>query len=96
MTYTISQKLDNTKATTHMRNIPYLFTFLRYEGMSSHNNDTEREIRDGGIPQSNARHKIATVECKRIFSRLVTVARTAHKQEISPGRALVELIHNPR
>ena len=94
--YAISQKLGNTKAATYLRNaIPNLFTFLRYEGMPPHNNDTEREIRDGVIPQRNARHKIVTAEGRQTFSRLVTVARTAHKQGISPGRALIELIQNP-
>ena len=57
--------------------------------------DTEREIRDGVISQRNARHKLVTSESKETFGRLLTVTRTAHKQKISPGRAIIELIQNP-
>ena len=91
----ISKLFGNTSAGTYLRNsIPNLFTFLRYPGMPLHN-DTEREIRDGVVSQRNARHKLVTAESKETFGRLLTVTRTASKQGISPGRALVELVQNP-
>ena len=94
--YNISKLFDNTSAGTYLRNaISNLFTFLKYPGMPLHNNDTEREIRDGVVSQHNALHKLVTEESKETFGRLLTVTRTAHKQGISPGRALIELIQNP-
>ena len=54
--YAISQKLANAKTATYLRNTrPHLFTFFRYEDMSSHDlsshdNDIKKEIRDGVTP----------------------------------------------
>ena len=94
--YNISKLFGNTSAGKYLRNaIPNLFTYIRYPGMPLHNNDTEREIRDGVVSQRNARHKLVTPESKDTFGKLLTVTRTASKQGISPGRALVELIQNP-
>ena len=72
----------------HLLNaIPDMFTALSHPTMPLHNNDAEREIRDGIIPQRNARHKLMTSDGRQVFSTIITFTRTCHKQNVSPGRS---------
>ena len=81
---------------THLLNAIYnMFTFMAYQGMPPHNNDTERCIRDGIIPQRNARHKIVTDAGREVFSALLTFSMTCRKQGIHPARALQEYLRDP-
>ena len=74
---------------------PDMFTFLRYPGMPPHNNDAERDIRDTVVLQRNVRHKLSVVEGMQVFSVLISVARTCHKQGILPRIAVESLIKDP-
>ena len=60
---------------------PCLFTFLRYPGMPPHNNAAELEIRDAVVLHRNVRHQLSKPEGREVFSVLISVARTCHKQE---------------
>ena len=51
--------------------LPDMFTFLSYPGMPPHNNDTERAIRDGIIPQRNSRHKTMNARGRKTLSMLL-------------------------
>ena len=89
----VAASYPDERMRTHLLNLmPGMLTFLSYPGMPIHNNDAEREIRDGIIPQRNARHKLMTAEGRGVFSTLTTFARTCAKQGISSGRALREHI----
>ena len=91
--YGIASLYGKGKVATLLKNaIPHMFTFLSYPGMPPHNNDAEREIRDGIIPQRNVRHKIVTAEGRDTFSKLVTFCRTCHRQKISACRAMLEYL----
>lgn len=91
--YAIAMSYEDHKVRTYLLNsIPNMFTFLSHPGMPPHNNDAEREIRDGIIPQRNARHKLTTAKGRRVFSITTTFSRTCHKQGLSTGRALLECI----
>ena len=70
----------------------HAFTFLAHPGMPPHNNDTERELRDGAIPRRNRRRKPVTPEGGGTFSTLVTFVRTCRRQGTSSSRAPVESI----
>ena len=74
---------------------PYLFTFLRYPGMPPHNNAAELEIRDTVVLHRNVRHQLSEPEGREVFSVLISVARTCHKQGIFPRIAVEELIRDP-
>ena len=63
---------------------PCLFTFLRYPGMPPHNNAAELEIRDAVVLHRNVRHQLSKPEGREVFSVLISVARTCHKQGIFP------------
>ena len=74
---------------------PNVFTFLSNPGMPSHNNDTERDIRDMIIPQRNIRHQLKTAEGYNVFSTVMTISGTCKKQNIAVERAVIELITDP-
>ena len=74
---------------------PCLFTFLRYPGMPPHNNGAELEIRDTVVLHRNVRHQLSEPEGREVFSVLISVARTCHKQEIFPRAAVEGLIRDP-
>ena len=74
---------------------PYLFTFLRYPGMPPHNNGAELEIRDTAVLHRNVRHQLSTAEGRKVFSVLVSVARTCRKLGIFPRTAVENLIRDP-
>ena len=63
--------------------------------MPPHNNDAERDIRDAVVLQRNVRHKLSVAEGMKVFSVLVSVARTCHKQGILPRIAVESLIRDP-
>ena len=87
---------EDGKVRTHLLNaLPDMFTFLSYPGMPPHNNDTERAIRDGIIPQRNSRHKTMNARGRKTLSMLLTFALTCAKQDISPGRGLLECLLDP-
>ena len=91
--YAIAASYKDKKMQTHLLNaIPCLFTFLAHPGMSPHSNDVEREIRDGIIPQRNARHTTMTAGGRALMSALLTFTRTCRRQGMSPGRALLEYL----
>ena len=73
---------------------PYLFTFLRYPGMPPHNNAAELEIRDTVVLHRNVRHQLSEPEGREVFSVLISVARTCHKQGIFPRIAVEEMIRD--
>ena len=71
---------EDGKVRTHLLNaLPDMFTFLSYPGMPPHNNDTERAIRDGIIPQRNSRHKTMNARGRKTLSMLLTFALTCAK-----------------
>ena len=74
---------------------PCLFTFLRYPGMPPHNNAAELEIRDAVVLHRNVRHHLANALGREVFSIMISVACTCHKQGILPRFALEDLIRNP-
>ena len=74
---------------------PCLFTFLRHPGMPPHNSAAELEIRDAAVLHRNVRHHLSSPEGRKVFSVLISVARTCHKQAIFPRVALEELIRDP-
>ena len=74
---------------------PYLFTFLRYPGMPPHNNAAELEIRYAVVLHRNVRHQLSEPEGREVFSVLISVARTCHKQGIFPRIAVEEMIRDP-
>ena len=87
---------EDGKVRTHLLNaLPDMFTFLSYPGMPPHNNDTERAIRDGIIPQRNSRHKTMNARGRKTLSMLLTFALTCAKQDVSPGRGLLECLLDP-
>ena len=87
---------EDGKVRTHLLNaLPDMFTFLSYPGMPPHNNDTERAIRDGIIPQRNSRHKTMNARGRKTLSMLLTFALTCAKQDASPGRGLLECLLDP-
>ena len=84
---------EDGKVRTHLLNaLPDMFTFLSYPGMPPHNNDTERAIRDGIIPQRNSRHKTMNARGRKTLSVLLTFALTCARQDVSPGRGLLECL----
>ena len=94
--YEIIIACGDGRVRTHLLNAIYsMFTFMAYPGMPPHNNDTERCIRDGIIPQRNARHKIATDAGRDVCSALLTFSMTCRKQHIHPARALQEYLRDP-
>ena len=87
---------EDGKVRTHLLNaLPDMFTFLSYPGMPPHNNDTERAIRDGIIPQRNSRHKTMNARGRKTLSTLLTFALTCAKQDVPPGRGLLECLLDP-
>ena len=87
---------EDAKVRTHLLNaLPDMFTFLSYPGMPPHNNDTERAIRDGIIPQRNSRHKTMNARGRKTLSMLLTFALTCARQGVSPGRGLLECLLDP-
>ena len=92
----IATSYEDGKVRTHLLNaLPDMFTFLSYPGMPPHNNDTERAIRDGIIPQRNSRHKTMNARGRKTLSMLLTFALTCAKQDVSPGRGLLECLLDP-
>lgn len=70
---------------THLRNaLPNLFTFLRYPGMPSTNNATERDIRDAVVVQRRFRHKFASPTGMWVFSILHSFISTCKKMRVVP------------
>ena len=68
----IATSYEDAKVRTHLLNaLPDMFTFLSYPGMPPHNNDTERAIRDGIIPQRNSRHKTMNARGRKTLSMLL-------------------------
>lgn len=89
----IAASYKDKEMQTHLLNaIPRLFTFRAHSGMSPHSNDVEREIRDGIIPQRNVRHTTMTAGGRALMSTLLTFTRTCRRQDMSPGRALLEYV----
>ena len=74
---------------------PHRFTFLRYPGMSPHNNAAELEIRDSVVLHRNVRHQLSEPEGRAVFSVLVSVARTCYRRGIFPRMAVEELARDP-
>ena len=70
-------------------------SFFTSQGLPPHNNAAELEIRDGIVLQQNVRHHLPTPEGRQVFSVLISVARTCHKQGIFPQVAIEELMHDP-
>ncbi len=94
--YEIISTYVDKRVRTHLLNaIPYMLTSAAHPGMPPHNNDTERCIRDGIIPQRNARHKIVTDGGRETFSVMSTFSMTCRKQGIHPARALLEYLRDP-
>ena len=92
----IATSYEDAKVRTHLLNaLPDMFTFLSYPGMPPHNNDTERAIRDGIIPQRNSRHKTMNARGRKTLSMLLTFALTCARQDVSPGRGLLECLLDP-
>ena len=92
----IAMSYEDAKVRTHLLNaLPNMFTFLSYPGMPPHNNDTERVIRDGIIPQRNSRHKTMNAGGRKTLSMLLTFALTCGRQDVSPGRGLLECVLDP-
>ena len=92
----IATSYEDGKVRTHLLNaLPDMFTFLSYPGMPPHNSDTERAIRDGIIPQRNSRHKTMNARGRKTLSMLLTFALTCAKQDVSPGRGLLECLLDP-
>ena len=89
----IATSYEDVKVRTHLLNaLPDMFTFLSYPGMPPHNNDTERAIRDGIIPQRNSRHKTMNARGRKTLSMLLTFALPCAKQDVPPGRGLLECL----
>ena len=63
--------------------------------MPPHNNAAELEIRNAVVLHRNARHQLSEPEGREVFSVLISVARTCHKQGIFPRVAVEELIRDP-
>ncbi len=94
--YKIIITYEDNHVRTHMQNaIPNMFTCLAHREMPLHNNGTERCIRDGIIPQRNARHKIVTDGGRKTASALLTFSMTCRKQNIHPAGGLLEYLRNP-
>ncbi len=94
--YKIISPYEDDHVRTHLLNaIPNMFTFLARPGMPPHNNDTERCIRDGIIPQRNARHKIVTDGGRKTASALLTFSMTCRKQNIHPAGGLLKYLRDP-
>ncbi len=94
--YKIISPYEDDHVRTHMQNaMPNMFTCLAHRGMPLHNNDTERCIRDGIIPQRNARHKIVTDGERKTASALLTFSMTCRKQNIHPAGGLLEYLRDP-
>ncbi len=94
--YKIISPYEDDHVCAHMQNaMPNMFTCLAHRGMPLHNNDTERCIRDGIIPQRNARHKIVTDGGRKTASALLTFSMTCRKQNIHPAGGLLEYLRNP-
>ncbi len=74
---------------------PCMFTFLRHPGMPPHNNAAELEIRDTAVLHRNVRHQLSEPEGREVFSVLISVARTCHKQGIFPRQAVENIIMDP-
>ena len=73
---------------------PHMFTFLRYPGMPPHNNAAELEIRDAVVLQRNVRHQLSEPGGMHVFSVLISIARTCHKQGIFPRIAVENMVMN--
>ena len=58
----------------------------------AHNNAAELEIRDAVVLHRNVCHRLSEPEGQEIFSVLISVARTCHKQGIFPRIAVEGLI----
>ena len=69
-----------------------MFAFLRYPDMPPHNNAAELEIRDTAVLHRNVRHQLSESEGREVFSVLISVARTCHKQGIFPRQAVENTI----
>ncbi len=63
--------------------------------MPPHNNAAELEICDAVVLHRNVRHQISEPGGREVFSVLIAVARTCHKQGIFPRIAVEELIMDP-
>ena len=63
--------------------------------MPPHNNAAELEIRDAVVLHRNVRHQLSKPEGREVFSVLISVARTCHKQGIFPRVAVENLIRDP-
>ena len=81
---------------THLGNaMPHLFTFLRYPGLPSTNNATERDIRDDVVVQRRFRHHSATPAGMWVFSMLHSFASTCRKMRVAPGQMFERLATQP-
>ena len=92
----IAAAYGNDRFATHLENaLPHPFTFLRYPGLPSTNNATERDIRDAVVVQRRFRHKFATPAGMWVFSVLHSFAGTCRKMRVAPGRMFVRLATQP-
>ena len=64
---------------------PGVFTFLPYEGMPPCDNDTERAMRDGAMPQRNSRHKTMNAGGRKALSTLPAFVLACARQDVLPA-----------
>ena len=69
--------------------------FLRYKGMSPHNNPAESDVRDTMVLRRNVRHKLMTGTGLHVFLVLMIYTRTCQKRGIVPWKGIGELSKNP-
>ena len=87
---------DGTGFDTHLENaMPHLFTFLRYPGLPSTNNATERDIRDAVVVQRRFRHKFVTSTGMWVFSMIHSFVSTCRKMRVAPGRMFMKIATMP-
>ena len=81
---------------THLENaMPNLFTFLRYPGMPSTNNETEQDIRDAVVVQHKIRQKFVTPEGMQVFSIMMSFHSTCRKLNVIPSEMFERMIESP-
>ena len=81
---------------THPENaMPNLFTFLRYPGMPSTNNETEQDIRDAVVVQRKIRQKFVTPEGMQVFSIMMSFHSTCRKLNVIPSEMFERMIESP-
>ncbi len=80
----------------HLSNaLPNLFTFLRYPGMPSTNNGSERDLRDTVVKQRKFRYKFASRQEMWVFSMVHSFVHTCHKMGVPPGDTFKRMAMQP-